>query len=388
MNIPEELLKMSEKELQKILVPNIYRAKYIIHKNYVDKIHSVYKKDKRYFYINNYGERISRKDVEYYYNPLTYDKLKSVIQLSIYNSIDEWSNDKFKNWCIKQFISVFGEEYVDVDGSIVTVWFPEITIRNSVEQSHVIRDLYLRFYIYNNCVRLKGARRATMTEAEIRNNYQFSHMTYDLYSWEKTFCFGDTEIAILRNEVEYDRKSTFRNLSLFLLSIPYYLSWESLEGVPYRKIDDVICDNRRYRNADIPAYDINEIYNKVVEKLQNFTYDVSVDNKDEVNITISNSSIDEISDIITKEFPDVNCLYHPILRTSVTENNDIINVDKNALKFKFKDKEIEFTIIPPDPVSLPVRAHTSVVNNVINLIEIKFKEYYTNIKLNEFKSQL
>ena len=105
--------------------------------------------------------RNSYKELEYYFTPLTTKQFAEIKIKNLENLIDNWSTERFTDFCKQQFIKCYGEEYVDFQGNDVFVYFPEVTISNSVEQSHVMRDIYLHFVIMATSVSLYAIKRTS-----------------------------------------------------------------------------------------------------------------------------------------------------------------------------------------------------------------------------------
>lgn len=130
----------------------------------------------------------------------------------------------------------------------ITVYIPEFTITNSYGKKHVIRDMYVRFslhYDFKLEYGLYGAR-STLTQYEYAANYQHSHLPRTINQAFNSFCLGAGEIGqvmtLLRNE--YSEV----NFTLFCLHIKNYLQWESIEGVPYNRMSNILPRGTRPRH--------------------------------------------------------------------------------------------------------------------------------------------
>lgn len=134
----------------------------------------------------------------------------------------------------------------------ITILFEEITITNSFDKSHEIKDLYVRV-----CVLIKEdgsirrtselcGTRATITEAEYIIGYNHSHLRSSLnYDHFETFCLGNGPFADLHyrlgNTTSYQ---TLDNWILFFLYLKDYVKWESIEGIPYVPISKLITQTQ------------------------------------------------------------------------------------------------------------------------------------------------
>jgi|1_EtaG_2_1085319.scaffolds.fasta_scaffold00140_14 hypothetical protein len=137
---------------------------------------------------------------------------------------------------------LFGERNVDIiqeiTGVYVTIRFREITIKNEKE-SHLIRDLYVRFYIALNgnqhihmMAELQGMR-GTLTLEEELVGYGHSHLSPKHYNFLNTFCLGgiNTPIHMLMTMLRSD--FTWDTFETFLYHLKPYLEWESIAGTPH-----------------------------------------------------------------------------------------------------------------------------------------------------------
>lgn len=135
------------------------------------------------------------------------------------------------------------------------VYFPKIQISNSKGMLHDIKDLYVKLgctigmhrdYIAAN-VHLEG-RRTTVTDKELMSDYGHSHMSsIGIASW-CTFCLGSSDFAMILQTMRMS--STTEDWTLLFLSLENYLSWESLEGGPYRKIGNISLQQQHDGDSD------------------------------------------------------------------------------------------------------------------------------------------
>lgn len=125
----------------------------------------------------------------------------------------------------------------------VIIKYPEINIKNSEGRTHKIVDLYVRFilcydlssiWILNT---IEGAR-GVLSFAEYNTGYVHSHLKRYVESFSD-FCLGSTGglPSVIVNLVETGLN--VENFELFLIQLKAFLSWESLEGVPYCHISNL-----------------------------------------------------------------------------------------------------------------------------------------------------
>lgn len=381
--IIEELSKYSQKELESILnKPSIFSSKYVLEGKTLKKIDG--KDCYGRFYVS--GNRYCAREIEEYLKPLTTKKFAEIKLKNIAEKINDWSYEKFYEYCLKQFISAYGEQFVDDDSLYITVHFPEITVSNSIEQSHIMRDVYLKFEIRSNGVKLYGLKRGTVTETEWRNSYWFSHCnSYNVSEWTRSFCFGYTDIREIRDKLEGKSKLyTFNHLSYFLEAIKEYLSWESLEGVPYRKIDSVINDVTRFqeKSININNVPIEEMYNSCIRNITSLKYSYYQNDDNEYTVRLEDSS--NIAEHLTQAFPEY--CYYFLNGESVQEKTNLLQCPyQNNSHIIFKGEHRPFNLIKDTPaeISLPKRIHSRILGRIVEKIQNNLENFILNKKINE-----
>jgi len=154
--------------------------------------------------------------------------------------------DKYKGMFELDFYSISYREFEPY----FKVLYPEFTITNSSGDSHQIRDLVVvhRFSYRHSGVfhpdSLQGGR-ISKTKLEMLSSYQQSHLPGRPYKkWLQNsfeiseFCVGnDTDVSRMMSEfslgIEWDR------YELFLFCVDSMITWESLEGVPFRYMSNI-----------------------------------------------------------------------------------------------------------------------------------------------------
>lgn len=131
----------------------------------------------------------------------------------------------------------------------ILIRFPEITIKNSRLESHIIKDLVLCLPLV--CKRnllpatLRGVR-LTVTSAELKKKYQHSHIPTGKFPNSDNFilqaapfCLGEGNISFLLGKSV--RITTFerRIFERLLMEIETFVAWESLEGGPYINMENI-----------------------------------------------------------------------------------------------------------------------------------------------------
>ena len=400
MNIPEELLTMSEKELDKVLLDDIFKAKYL-HKKDAKVIRTLYKKEKKVgkkivlqsFSSEDYILNDNR-ELSLFFKSLTKNTLRQIKENNIYDRFASLNDTSFLNFCYKKAVEVYGEEFVDIDEDYysILIYFPEILIKNSAEQEHLIKDLYVQLVFNEDCNKLREIQiaRTTATEKELRNNYLFSHLNCkNLGEFSYSVCLGSgTVIRNLYTKIRTDSFNFVKNYVNFLHTLKYYLSWESVEGVPYYYINNVINDSNRYKEVYDISYDL-DYFLPLIKNLSDFKYRYSITDTN-ICIKLEQESIDVIDNILTENCPkEYKYLRHDKRSVKRESNNNSFYKRYNgeSAEFKFKEQEISLKVIPDEEDDaieiLPLKIHIEILTKVVNYIEKEFTKYLINKKLNE-----
>lgn len=148
------------------------------------------------------------------------------------------------------FKDYFGEDRTDLQQLSKNVWecnyktayiivhFPEFTITNELEETHTIKDMYVRITVNEDktiCPGIQG-QRSTLTDKEYISDYTHSHLFggHECYS---SFCLGTGPIKnTLLSLVDSGSDDLWL---LFCGELEEFLKVESLSGGPYKKISDL-----------------------------------------------------------------------------------------------------------------------------------------------------
>ncbi len=142
-------------------------------------------------------------------------------------------------------LDVFPEDRVDFveineNSCKVTLYFPDIDITNTNETKHHIKDLYVRMELnYNGDtgyhVALTGKRGQISLKEYKSDLYGHSHLNG---CWGYgNFCLGNSDFSSVVNQLMASCRQ--EDWYMLFLSLENYLKWESLEGGPYRKIEQL-----------------------------------------------------------------------------------------------------------------------------------------------------
>lgn len=131
------------------------------------------------------------------------------------------------------------------------VRYKKFTITNSEEASHIIRDLLVvqtfrqveAGFLSPNTIQ---GTRASKTAPEIISGYKQSHIPgQDEGSFLKypfqigTFCVGSSDISMMVSDFRYLDVMDYERFELYLYAVDATVKWESLEGVPYRRMSSI-----------------------------------------------------------------------------------------------------------------------------------------------------
>jgi hypothetical protein len=151
------------------------------------------------------------------------------------------------------------------------VIYPKFTITNSHGRTHEIRDLFVyhSFKWTNGAVhpyKLEGGR-FSKTNLEVTSSYQQSHLGSHS-SWKLNpfycsyFCVGgDTDVSRMMAEFEVDMD--IDRYELFLFCVDSMVTWESLEGVPFIRMEVVKNANNLKVSSSSSTYE-QSVYNTIL----------------------------------------------------------------------------------------------------------------------------
>lgn len=281
------------------------------------------------------------------------------------------------NWCLES-----------VDGiNRVIVRFPEFVIRNSRNETHTIRGLYVKVSFDSHwCISSSSisGMRAVLLERERSSSYRHSHLpTASDFTGYSTFCTGGDMIAelgmMLRNKNVFENEDMYEN---YFETLNTYVRWESLEGGPYKRLssiamsigDDFNYGEPPYANARSKTFN----YLAKVIKEQNLELPITLNIKEDRSLesVINVVNIDRVilSNILKdailrrietsddKEVKDILCLstggskyrlrtigitrFVEIAREApVTETVELTEIRRSQSPYKFKGEPIQYVLL-------------------------------------------
>lgn len=155
----------------------------------------------------------------------------------------------------------YGEEHVDLQGDTqqggtILIHFPKVTVTNESNKSIDISELYVKIYVHDG--KLQGTfsmNRTEYTYDQWVSLYLHSHVqSIDRGSLStfKTPCLGSGPIrnTCLSLNTAFDEGLW----GLFAFELDKYVHTESLEGVPYMRLENVLSGQKRMRSIFIDIY--------------------------------------------------------------------------------------------------------------------------------------
>lgn len=194
---------------------------------------------------------------------------------------------------VKSINIIHDYEIIQISSAEISVnlYLPEIEIKNSLEMSHIMRECYIKFTLVftNNKIEVRNLQfyRANFTPSEVSAGYLFSHTNTHPGEVARDFCFGDSELkGYMRGERFY-----VNDLKYVIYLILHYFSWESLEGVPYRRIENILP--YKIETINDSSLTDDEDFKILLKSLIDNPIDLSIDFNDFYSDLSSDLSVDE-----------------------------------------------------------------------------------------------
>ena len=233
--------------------------------------------------------------------------------------------------------SIFGENgyeitFLERERFSLILHYPYITIKNDFAEKHLIKDLYIQISGERKTRKAIRGLRGSLSYGEFSSGYNHSHIMTGVHTNFSDFCLGTSELTMLLYEDIFESDSFLR---YFCIVLENYLSWESIEGVPYIRMNSVSPFGR----LSSPNYDAYWLKNlKLGLKL-------------EVNINFTIKNVLEVEDAIYKEvcklddyyrnYATVNKIGNVYYNTNQARNSNSYN---GVNLFKFNGKDIKLQI--------------------------------------------
>lgn len=214
--------------------------------------------------------------------------------------------------------SIYPNKYDIQENSIIIKW-DKIEVGNSRGNRHTIYDMYVKLKMndsWNRLLRMEGAR-GLINFKEYESEYTFSHLSYNNFELSR-FCVGTATPMSNFLSVLSTSEFTITLFEGFLYQLDVYLTWESIEGIPYRYISDI-----RYKNSN------NSSYYRLDNLSTNNIFTLLNDTKDYIDIRVIPGSLTNSFKLITS-FEFEKKLYKSFITNSY---HDIIGASENNITY-------------------------------------------------------
>lgn len=271
----------------------------------------------------------------------------------------------------------------------IIIKFPQITITNSRNESHEIKDLYVVLPIIINVndkliIGRPSGTRGTVSFAEKQSSYAHSHLNSINFLLNQyttpLFCLGSGPLVDIFNRIE-DTGMSMEDFEAILVFLDDFVRWESIEGVPYKYIKDITeysTKNIIYiHNFNYTRYltenKISDIISMIRDKTPNLSFNYY---KDRIVLSSNKALSDIVKEFIFTQYS------HAISNLIVKKENDIyysysedsveVNNERNSYTV-FRGQEYQFTV--EDPIDETISIDAYEVNPVyLNLLIDKLND--------------
>ena len=193
----------------------------------------------------------------------------------------------------------------------ILIHFPCFEISNSEGRTHTIRDLYVMLhpFIYSGTGRISftdsiSGFRTTLTDAELNTGYLHSHLRstnrgyFDNFDsevgLERWFCLGSGETLDLLDIMNVAEEFDKNLFELFLYTLDSFVKWESLEGGPYKRMENI------HLGDDNEGHIYDTIRREVVERAKDLVRN-NTDLQHKLKYTFSAGNVAVIPDMEFEE---------------------------------------------------------------------------------------
>lgn len=288
-----------------------------------------------------------------------------------------------------QAILRYGEDRVEVSSDGIVVYYPELTLisENKKLKPHVMKDLY--FTITDSFS--IGLTRRTFLSNEFKNNYVFSHArSYGgmiIGTYFEDLCTGgdETPMSKFRRNIRINKDLDGDEAELFWLQVEKYLSYESISGTPYIKLENItintnteIHDYNRWTltsNNDDTRY--QRVYNEIIKSDIKYNYrnNTVIADRDKLLELIENSEIFKTLGFTQSSYYKDGDYYN-IKNNRQYSDLEIAryNQDEKYL-FDFKGNNIPLVIINTSDIQFNTSVPPLLFYGILNKINQQIKNY-------------
>lgn len=261
---------------------------------------------------------------------------------------------------------VYGEDRVEIDRNGIIIYFPHIHITNGRQKKgHDIHDLFVRIGV--NLDLDKGAanldidgKRMSYTLDELASAYCHSHLSFNGCQWGN-FCLGSSQFRIMQTNMLSPKGSTNVSWRLMFYSIPKYLEWESLDGGPYKSIENIVSFDK---DSNI-SFDFH--------KHKSIFKELPLDLLDATSLGISINNATAFSNFIKEKSPIKSLKKDSSIRAKELTKSYYDNYGKAYITFK--GKKMPFKVIEQ---KIENKEQTEVSSDVVSLFKNNFINVYNN----------
>lgn len=288
-----------------------------------------------------------------------------------------------------QAILRYGEDRVEVSSDGIVVYYPELTLisENKKLKPHVMKDLY--FTITDSFS--IGLTRRTFLSNEFKNNYVFSHARsyggMSIGTYFEDLCTGgdETPMSKFRKNIRINKDLDDDEAELFWLQVEKYLSYESISGTPYIKLENItintnteIHDYNRWTltsNNDDTRY--QRVYNEIIKSDIKYNYrnNTVIADRDKLLELIENSEIFKTLGFTQSSYYKDGDYYN-IKNNRQYSDLEIAryNQDEKYL-FDFKGNNIPLVIINTSDIQFNTSVPPLLFYGILNKINQQIKNY-------------
>lgn len=317
------------------------------------------------------------------------DNVELVQEIKVQEAPVKSKKNIFIEDIIRISTGVFGEDRVDsvkrTSYLDIIIHFPEILLKSSTtnhKKEHLIKDVFLKFIFNTNIQKFINTSflRSTFTYAEIKASYAHSHVSGGINEWVTAICQGNTELAKTKNLLLAQHDNQIYEDFLYLYN--NWISWESIEGGPYRKIEnikDIYCTD-----DDLTEIDSTDLLINLTNFFKVFDLKLNICTKsDIVNLELNDEYVKSIIDKTCK----IKVHYDKKSNKYLTPGVDLVKINKEIESYKknlnypfmFKNKDYnikieeldyiidESSLVPHPDIS------THIINTLKQIINAKYK---------------
>jgi len=276
-----------------------------------------------------------------------------------------------------------GETYPPKTSRIITIKFPLITVTNSRGLQHTIEDIYVRLFTGERRLqdRLRG-KRGKLTSNEYVSDYAHSHLPGNTNESFHNFCLGgETSIAHMISELQADHwednpRQWELNFEAVIYQLETYLSWESIEGTPFRRIENISgkakSEGIGHNDIVTSIKNLNNLLKINPEYRKEFKF--AVDNETgEVNLLMT-ESVESVLEV---------CATQKMVRDHLGNFYTDIFVDRqgritDCMPFLFQGQYVygQFSNFIASNENKRQYAHRGIVREIKRKLETQFKELW------------